>query len=92
MKSYKRLAIRMILKYLDMNMFPEVGLLRMVIKNYYLMRPEQNINTNPIHFQITPKHQHETQPDTNKTYTPQPSTPIKHAGSDYSWMKIGRFE
>ena len=29
-----------------MNMFPEVGLLRIVIKNYYLMRPEQNINTN----------------------------------------------
>ena len=23
--------------------------------------------------------------DTNKTYTPQPSTPIKHAGSDCPW-------
>ena len=38
---------------------------------------------NSLIYNITPfKHQHETQPDTLKHITPQPSTPIKHAGSD----------
>jgi hypothetical protein len=26
-----------------------------------------------------------------QTYTPQPSTPIKHAGSEYSWVKSGNW-
>ena len=38
----------------------------------------QNSNTKSL---IPSKHKLE--PDTNKTYTPQPSTPIKHAGSEY---------
>ena len=37
--------------------------------------PAQNINQNQILINQNP---------TNKTYTPQPSTPIERAGSDYS--------
>ena len=35
----------------------------------------------------------QTQPDTYQTYTPQPSTPIKHAGSDCLeyWNNINKY-
>ena len=39
------------------------------------------------HVNISSKHK----PDTLKHITPQPSTPIKHAGSDYSWMRIPKY-
>jgi hypothetical protein len=32
------------------------------------------------------------QPDTNKTYTPQPSTPIERAGSKEEYWNIGILE
>ena len=56
----------------------------------------RTIQVNSPHETSITFHQHETQPEpehptrsnqklephTNKTYTPQPSTPIKHAGSN----------
>ena len=32
----------------------------------------------------------QTSTDTNTHHTPQPSTPIKHAGSDCPWMRKGK--
>ena len=46
-------------------------------------KPKQNSNTKSL---IPSKHKLE--PDTHQTYTPQPSTPLVCAGSDYSWMRM----
>ena len=52
-----------------------------ITPNVKHIKPARNINNlSPAHTKRS--NSNTNKPNTDKTYTPQPSTPIKHAGSD----------